>query len=464
MHALLKMDLGLVDFDHIPSIPTHTRVRYIGTIAEIATIVAAAGSLASTGYAAAQGTPSVPSPYSSSRQVAQATAAALPYQRGLAAAEAQGGSALRFGYTQSTVTDQQRQQIGQQITALQNRIQALQNPPPSDVHARQSGPNNPAVDNSGAIANLQGQLATLQSKYNNVPAGGGTVYLNSHGQVVPQSEAMANFAGYGTADIQGELARQMEQVQQQVEDKYGVPFAQEARREAEMADPSGFAAREKEYGMIQDELKNPMPINPLSGTIDQQMLERLKAGSGLDQMSSDLLDSAVARANADRGGSTAAGDVATEMSTGMEGAARRQAAEGAAQNWLSSGSTPADIEYRREQQALSDLGSFEAGKTPESQFRNLSGASYGAAPFSPGNAGPMANSSAANAAPGFGVSAWEQSLRNQQAQANPWMSGLSSILSGIGALGQSGGGGGGGTFNTFGGALNPQTGRYAWGP
>jgi hypothetical protein len=436
--------------------------NYLGTIATIAAIVAAAGSISSMAYQATQSGPTIPSPYSSSRQVAQATFDALPIQRGLQAAEAQGGQ-----YSMWDPAHTQAQQFVKVPTDFAPNVSGVEASAANGAAASFFGPAGTiGAGEGGGIPGVSDLFGTHQ-QYKYIPyhaedwqqggkyahtalakgpnAPGSDAWLRNHvvtrGQHIPGRTDNLDFRGYGTADIQGELARQMEQVQQQLEEKYGTQFAEEARKEAELADPQGFAARDKEYQMIQDELNHPMPINPLSGTLDQQTLERLKAGSGLDAMSNDLLDSAVARANADRGGSTRAGDVANEMSTGMEGAARRQAGVTAAQNWLSSGSTPADIEYRREQQALADAGAFVGGRTPESQFGNLSGAGRGAAPFSPGGPNQEATSGAANAAPGFGVSAWQQSLRNQSSQANPWMAGLSGLLGSIGALAPSAGSG-----------------------
>ncbi len=403
------------------------------TAAEIAAIVGAAASVAGSAYAATQSPPTPPGAYASSRQVALAQANALPYQRGLSAAEQQGGSALRFGYTQSTYSQQQRQQLASQISQLQGRLTDLQNAPTN------MGPHGAPIDVTPRITNLQNRLSMLQSQYQQIPEGGGTVYLDRHGKIVPQDQAMANFQGYGTADVQGQLAQQFAHLQEDLGAKYGTQFAEEARHEAELADPQGFAARKAELDLINQGIDNPPPINPMAATLDQRMQDRLAAGSGLDSMSQEALDHAIQNANASRGGNgVSEGDVAQSLSTGTEGAARRQAAIQQAMQYVGSGVSPADVQYRREQQNLQNLGSFVAGRTPESQFANLSGAGgAGATPFYGGQQLPQLPQNAGAGGQGYALQNWLTGLRQQQGQVNGWTAGLSGILNGIGAMGQS---------------------------
>jgi hypothetical protein len=250
--------------------------------------------------------------------------------------------------------------------------------------------------------------------------------------VVPETTKPVDFTGYGTADVEGKLAQQYAEMQKQLGAKYGTQFAEEARREQELADPQGTAARKMEYDLIQKELSNPQPINPLSSTLESQIDAQLKAGAGLDPMSKDLLDQSVARANADRAGGVQAGDVATSMMTGAEGEARRQAAINKGQAFVSSGSSPADIEYRREQQNLANLSSFVQGRTPESQFQQLSGASQGATPFVAAQQAPTMPGGASQTGGAYSVAAYNAKLQ-QASQPNPWLAGVSSLLSSVGS-------------------------------
>ena len=56
----------------------------------------------------------------------------------------------------------------------------------------------------------------------------------------------------------------------------------------------------------------------------------------------------------------------------------------AALAFLTSGATPEDVAYRREEQAFANLGSFAVGESPIAQFGQLSGAGEGAVPFGTG--------------------------------------------------------------------------------
>lgn len=391
----------------------------LSAIGTYATIAAAAVSLASVGYAAAQGAPKIPSTGSASRQIAEAQAAALPGQRALAAAEAQG--------RQGTV----------HVPRGPQTVQFVHIPASYDTTPGSYDPTSP-------FFNLFGDDKTTRSvRYN--PADwqeGGKYYgkfpgydpskhIYSKKVNVPAHDQTYDFSGYGTADIQGRLARQMADIQTELGRKYGVDFAKEAAHEAELADPEGTAARKQEFKMIEDQIKNPPPINPLSQALESGIRDQLKAGSGLDDISRSLLDDAVTRANAERGGSTQAGDVATSMSTGAEGQARREAGIAKSQAFLSSGSTPEDIAYRREQQNLANLGAFVGGQTPESQFQNLTSVGQGATPFYPGQAPPTQPNNASSVGGPYSVASYQQQLRNAGAGAN-WMSGIGAALGSLG--------------------------------
>lgn len=375
----------------------------LGTIATVATIVTAAASLANMGYQASQGTPQGPNMASASREIAEATARALPEQRALAAAAQQGG-------TTDISTAQHKEKVQRPYVA---------------VPGRKGGGQRwiPYVESEWKPGGV----------YYNENEGPPRIHMRTERTTIPAGTKAVDFSGYGTADIEGELAKQFADIQTDLGAKYGTQFAEQARKEQEMADPEGTAARKKEYELIQRELENPMPISPLSSALDQQILGQLSAKGGIDDMERELLDSAVARANADRAGGASIGDVEQSMTTGYEGEHRRGAAQGKAGSWLASGSTPEDIEYRREQQALGNLGAFVHGQTPESQFSNLSGAQQGAAPFNPGHQLPNLPANAGAAGGPAAVAGYQAQLGQQGSQANNWMAGMSALLSGISA-------------------------------
>lgn len=391
----------------------------LATIASVAAIVGAAASLSAMGYQAAQGAPKIPSGASASREIAEAQAAELANQRRLAAAEQMGTT---------TTLD---------VAKHKEKTQAVQVIPIKYVNQRQ-----PDGSMQSVALPQYGLAEWVKFDAKDWEPGGKYADASKFQQgkqkvksvSVPAHTQNVDFTGYGTADIESELARKYADMQQELGRKYGVPFAEEARREAELADPQGTAARKMEYELIQKELGNPQPISPLSPMLQDQIDAQLRAGRGLDPMTKDLLDRELAAANVARGGQVGAGDVATSMSTGAEGQARLQAAQRAGQGFISSGTTPADIEYRREQQNLANLGSFVGGRTPESQFGAISG--QGAAPFVPAQQAPTMPGGAAAAGPAYSVSAYNAATNAATQQANPWMAGISSLLSGLSAYGK----------------------------
>jgi hypothetical protein len=382
------------------------------TIASIASIAAAAAGLASMGYQAAKGAPQIPSGASASREIAQAQANALPEQRALAAAEQQGIS------TPMTIPAHKEKT---QMAFVPNT-------------RTQTGPNgntSTQITGGGKWVPYKASDWTGTGQYASL----GQPRLKNQNVMVPETTKTENFQGYGTADVEGKLAGQMADIQQQLGAKYGIPFAEEAKREAELADPQGTAARKMEYDLIQKELNNPTPVNPLSSTLENQVDAQLKAGAGLDPQSQDVLNSALARANADRAGGVAPEDVATSMMTGAEGEARRQAAIQKAQGFLSSGSSPADIQYRREQQNLANLSSFVGGRTPESQFQQLSGASQGTTPLVGAQQAPTMPGGASQLGGEYSVAGYQAGTK-AASTPNPWMAGISSLLSSVSGLGK----------------------------
>lgn len=258
-----------------------------------------------------------------------------------------------------------------------------------------------------------------------------TVWQDANGKFISGE----NFTGLGAAEVAGKLAGQQADQQIALGAKYGVDIAKQRAAEAELADPEGTAARKLEYQMIQDQIDNPTPINPLANTLDEQIDAQVKAGRGLDPASQALLDQAVARANADRGGRVAAGDVGTSMSTGAEGQARLQAAEDKAGAWLASGKTPAQQQREREQLNLSDLGAFVSGRTPEDQFRNLGNAGQGATPYYPGQAPPTQPGNAGTIGPNAAAQTYANQVNQAQGQTS-WLSALGGLfLKGSGIAG-----------------------------
>jgi hypothetical protein len=253
---------------------------------------------------------------------------------------------------------------------------------------------------------------------------------------VPAQDKTVDFTGLGEADVQGKIATGMADVYAELSRKYGVAFAEEARRQLEQSDPEGTAARKNMLDLIQKQIQDK-PERPVAELLDQQVASQLSAGSGMDEMSRSLLDDAVNRALSDR--SQRAGmDFSEPMTTGFEGMARQQAAAQKGMGWLAGGSTPEDVEYRRTQQNLSNLGAFINQQSPVTQFHNLSGAQQGATPFKPGTAMPNVTGGDQGSAQ-FAQNVWGTQLNNSLQSVSPWITGLSALASGsagmAGALG-----------------------------
>jgi hypothetical protein len=237
-----------------------------------------------------------------------------------------------------------------------------------------------------------------------------------------------DFTGYGDADVQAKLADQMASMYLELGAEYGPKFIEETRRQLEIADPQGVAARDKLFELTQQQAKRN-PVSPVSELLQRQIGEQVTAGRGLDAGAAQGVDAAVAGANADRGGDMNARLLKDAMTRGAEGDARQAEAIRKGTAWLASGLSPNDVQYRARQQNLANLGSFIQGRTPTSQFGSLSNAQAGATPFQPGAALPQMQ----NNTPGYRnlqLSGWGAQLERDANSANPWMAGLSTLFQG----------------------------------
>lgn len=233
-----------------------------------------------------------------------------------------------------------------------------------------------------------------------------------------------DFTGVGNADANAAVAKATAEAQLALQQKYGVEFAKSNAEQQKIADPEGYAARQKMNDLIQGQI-NRTPDRTIANTLDSQISGQLEAGKGLTPESQAMLDDAVRRAGNDRGGGGVSADFSDPLTMGFAGQARQQAAIGKAGGWLASGLTPQDADYRREQQNIANLSGLVNGQTPESQFSGLS--APGPTPFQ-NTAGPQmptnTHAGAQNAIAGYGAQ-----VAQQQQQVNPWMAGLSGLLS-----------------------------------
>ena len=380
------------------------------------------------GAASAAGafTPSQPNLGASSQQMSDTMAALLGPERALSAAAQAGGSALKVGYTKSNQGDVMRQQLQSQIDSLNKQLSTL----PADVPAPPSRtgigqtiqPLSPRVQIGKQISDLQNRIGAIQP--------GGDVYLDPNGNPVPQSQALTDFKGYGTADVQAKIADETAKNNLALQQKYDSKFIDSALAQEKEADPQSFAARAEMSKLIQQGIDQPT-TNPTSQMLADQVQSRLKAGKGLDEFDTGVLNDATARALKDRGGSTVPADFAQPLTTGLAGNQRQLQGVGLATGELSSGTTPEDVAYRKEQQNLGNLSAEINGATPTTQFKSLSNAQVAPTPSMAGSPLPQTQNSLPLAA-GAAATQYGQ----QAAQPNSWMAGISTVLNAAGAFGQ----------------------------
>ncbi len=364
----------------------------------VATAIAAVGvavAAASAGYAmSGAGNPKQPDLASSSAKLSNINAQMLPYRRMLEAAAQQGTSVTLPG----VYNYQQKDKNGNWKNISQQQYQEM-----SSV-------------NIAALVAGGGQKPVLRR--------------------VPLT---VDFRGYGATEVQAKIAQQMAELQKNLSAKYDSQFIDQALEQEKLADPQSFAARQKMDDLIQKQITNE-PDRPVATELDKQIGSQLTAARAghLDPAMKQALDSSVSSALSDRGGGAAGADFEQPLVTGAAGEQRKRDAAQKAISWLTSGATPEDVQYRREQQNLSNLSSQVNGRTPQSQFASLSGAQSGPTPFSPGQ--PLStmpqnqNQGAMDAA----IGGWGTQMRSAGAQASPWtaaVSGTANIAQLLGAAG-----------------------------
>lgn len=245
----------------------------------------------------------------------------------------------------------------------------------------------------------------------------------------PDGTYTISFKGKGQSDIEAQQAEENAANQLALAQKYDPQFIAQATAEQQEADPESAAARAEESKLIQDQIQRPIN-SPVSDMLNQQVQDTLDAANN-DQLTSldqQRLNDAVTQSLASRGGGSGAADFAQPLTIGFAGEARKDAAAQGAMGFLSSGSSPEDIAYRREQQNLGNLSSEVNGATPESQFSSMSSAQNGPTPMVQGNPLPTLPGGQDEAAQLTAIQNAQSTNRFNSTQANPWMTGLSSLI------------------------------------
>ena len=379
------------------------------------------------GIASAAGafTPSVNQPNTTqdALDMQNAQAVLLPEQLRMQAEAQEGGTVLNPGYTAAGSSDTYRAGLQNQIQQAQAQLATI-NKQIKDQKEKtfwSMGVDNTRFLNQQANQ-IQSQIQGLQGQLSSIPAGT-TVYKDSKGNVVPQSVAETNFAGYGQADIQGQIQKQLAEGQLANAQKYDSQFIAEQLAQEQQANPQGVAARSAIYNDIQKQINNT-PKSPVADTMQEQIQGRVNAGGGLTPEEQAVLNEAV-----NSSGASNQPDLSGGLTSGFAGQERALKNAGSGAAWLGSGDTPQDIQYRSDQQNLSNLSNYISGKTPESQFSQLSGAQSGPTPNTSTNYLPSYNGeAAANMGAQAGADRYGQQVQQSLNTANPWTSSLSLAL------------------------------------
>lgn len=301
-------------------------------------------------------------------------------------------------------------------------------------------PGRRAVDRAAALGlNIDYPTGKLIPIYADTPEGQRAKFfgLTQYAIGFEQEKRNADFTGLGQIDVDTKVARGTAEGLLKVQQKYGVDFANEARKQQELADPEGTAARKRlfdEVNRIREGRKDV--AHPVSDSLDAQVMADLDAGRGLGADQQGELD----RVLRDRaaGGDAATADITQALSTNAEAEQRYQNRLQRSMGYLASGATPEDREFREDQTDLSNLSAALSGRTPQSQFASLAGAQQGTTPQARGAALPQANPNAAGIGQQGAQFNYQAGIQQTANTVNPWFAGLSTAVKGAQVAGAAG--------------------------
>jgi len=279
----------------------------------------------------------------------------------------------------------------------------------------------PQAPNYGKVAKagIEADLATYPNTYliNAAAATGGKV--NVGGQTY-------DFTGLGDVDTAAQISDRMAQTLLDIQRETSGQRIAQRLAELQVADPEGYAARKQLFDLILASAA-AAPDRPLATELQGAVLDELGKSGALDPRAREQVQGAV-RGKQIRQGIILGNAPAAEESAAMVAAAddarsRRQAA---AENFLATGVSPEDVEYRRFQQSLANLGAFTSGTTPIAQFRNLAGAQNLTTPYAaPANPAAFSQDFGARDA----AAIYSGQVNWAANQVNPWMAGISTGIS-----------------------------------
>ncbi len=249
-----------------------------------------------------------------------------------------------------------------------------------------------------------------------------------------------DFTGLGTADDNAVMSDQMAKTLLAIQQNNGPAFIQQSLDDLKQSDPAGYADRQQLFDKILADSK-ANPDRPMASDLQDSINSQLQTAGKLDNKTLSDVQQQV------RGGQAARGNTLGNAATSQEADAAVQASDtlknqqqATAQGFLSSGVTPEDVQYRRIQQSLSNLGAFQSGQTPTAQFSTLSSAGNTAAPFNGGpGVNPLTNPNAAQNGLNYQNQLYSGQVNFAQSQVNPYIAGLSTGISGLNAYNSLGG-------------------------
>jgi hypothetical protein len=245
--------------------------------------------------------------------------------------------------------------------------------------------------------------------------------------------ATADFTGTGDIDLARIQSDAAARLGLDLSKKYSSQFIDQAREEERLADPEGWAARQLENELINQQGAEAGQVNPVATRLSEQLANELERGSSLSQRTKHEIAGAADTREA-VGDPTRRRTLYAELEQGTAGLSRAEAARRKMLSELTSGQTPEDITYRKGQQVLSNRMAFASGASPVTQFNQLAGAQQGATPVYQPPAAVNASATSNTDAMGFQTNAYGQQVRNLSQNASPWFAGLSTALKGATAV------------------------------
>lgn len=246
-----------------------------------------------------------------------------------------------------------------------------------------------------------------------------------------------DFSGLGNADQQGAISDTMAKALLDIQKNYGADFVKQRLADLQRSDPTGFAARKQLFDKILEDSQKGAPNQQMSEDLQGQVNTMLQGTGGLDEQGRQEVQNSVRGRQAARGiilGNAPAQEEAQAVVQAQDTLRTQQ--QQSAEDYLKSGISPQDIQFRKIQQDLANLGAFQNGQTPEAQFGQLAGAGNGAAPFSTPN---YSNPASLNPnAAGIGINFAQSNFSTSQQNANPFMAGAGMVIGGINNIANSG--------------------------